>query len=89
MQFLRKKSFLMFVSSFLFLSFSFITFNTHKVLATSLERYSEDLTENVYRIINIAYSFDLPDYITTLEDKDRYKEFKGIEENKFSHAFFL
>lgn len=47
-----------------------------------LEESADFLTENVYRIINTAYYFDLPGYTKELKDDDRYKELR-----KFEHSF--
>lgn len=70
-----------------FLNVFFILCSMSHVFATDRQENREELTENVYRIINTAYSFNLPGYVRSLEDKDRYEQSKEIEVNKFTHAF--
>lgn len=80
MKILRKKLFFMF---FFFLCI----FAGFKALPFYGEEIEDSLTENVYRIINTAYSFNLPDHIRKLEDNDRYKGSRGVKLNKFNDAF--
>lgn len=75
------KIFLVFFT--LIITFNFSVKNCYSSMSRFLrEEAEEPLIENIYRIINTAYSFDLPGYIKELRDQDRYQE-----SNKFEYAF--
>lgn len=87
--FLLRKRLPIFVFSLFVSNVFFILCRMSHVFATDRQENREELTENVYQIINTAYSFDLPRYVRSLEAKDRYEQSKEIEVNKFTHAFSL
>lgn len=73
---------------FLFiLNICFCIFDNSRAMLIHQEDIRDSLTTNVYRIINTAYSFDLPDHMQELDDDNRYGNSRDGKINKFNHAF--